>query len=182
MTLSRAFLIALLLTIAGLVMHSCVLDTRLKAAVSDRDRLNGAVEQQAREAKAKLKDLTAERDARQVLLDNARKAQELSDATSAATIATQARRLTALSVAGGGRLRDPYAAAGCGGGGPKGPDSAGAPAGEGHAGQTPGALSEQLSKFLVDQFRSADEVNAAYASCREDAFSLRSLLGEPALP
>lgn len=89
------------------------------------------------------------------------------------TISVLAGRVHAL-----GRLRDPGATVGRGGGG-SGTQSAGSTsAGDSQAAgaQADRFLSAELTGFLQRQASDADEVNAAYASCREDAFTVRALV------
>jgi hypothetical protein len=102
--------------------------------------------------------------------------QEIQDAKNRTTVVGLERRLRDAAGAAG-RLRDPNQA-GCGSGSGGAPDPAAAspvdraadPAAAG------GLLSRELTEFLLGKAASADEVNAAYASCRADAFRLRALV------
>ena len=89
------------------------------------------------------------------------------------TISVLAGRVHAL-----GRLRDPGATVGRGGGGSgtQSADSTGAGDSQADGAETGRFLSAELTEFLRSQAASADEVNAAYASCREDAFTVRALV------
>lgn len=149
---------------------------QLAAKTTAFDQLAGAVKQQKAQASAELTELTAQRDAAQTALNDAHRGQEIRDETAKKTIAQQATRLAALARAG--RLRDPNAASarcGDGGGGAQGDAAASAPAGAGHPAEAGGLLSVQLSGLLQRLTREADAINAAYASCRPDALTIRGL-------
>lgn len=92
--------------------------------------------------------------------------QNQKDQTHAKTIADLSSHLR-LTAGPAGRLRDPYAA-GCGGGSGSPAPQAASPAGDRATDRTEagGLVSEPLSRLLLELTASADEVNAAYASCR----------------
>ena len=73
-----------------------------------------------------------------------------------------------------GRLRDPHAAGcGAGSGGSTGEAAATANGSATDAPQTGGLLSAAATEFLFTLTREADTINAAYASCRPDAYAVR---------
>jgi hypothetical protein len=107
--------------------------------------------------------------------------QDLEDDQNRQTIAGLSARLRALAGPAGSaapavRLRDPnFQAAQCGGSGdrPPGDPAAAAAAGAPDRAEAGGLLSEQLSELLQRLAREADDINAAYASCRADAYTVR---------
>ncbi|MDP3652409.1 MAG: hypothetical protein Q8R67_12075 [Rhodoferax sp.] len=119
-------------------------------------------------------EITKTRKAEQALQDITN-TQNLKDANHAKTVADLSDRLRRIA-GPAGRLRDPHAGAGCGGG------SSGAPGADPGApgdrpadpAETGGLLSAELSGLLRERLREADDINAAYASCRADAYTLRS--------
>lgn len=132
-----------------------------------------AIEQQKREATAELLRLTDQVHATESRLQAALQDQNTKDYNHAQTIAALSDRLRAY--AGPGlRLRDPHAT-GCGPGG-TGPqsDTATAPdAGTTDPAQAGGLLSAELTGLLQRLAREADDINAAYTSCRADAYTVR---------
>ena len=110
-------------------------------------------------------------------LATAKNNQELTDAKHQKTIDDYSHRLRNLA-GPAGRLRDPHAAAAeCRPCSVKPQDPATAPAQPGAAdpAQAGGLLSAELSGLLRRLTREADDINAAYASCRADAYTLRTL-------
>ncbi len=107
-------------------------------------------------------------------LDTAKNNQELKDATHTKTITVFADRLRSAT-GPAGRLRDPNATQ-CGGSGgsPPGDPATATAAGPTDRAEAGGLLSEQLSELLQRLAREADDINAAYASCRADAYTLRA--------
>ena len=108
-------------------------------------------------------------------LSAATRQQETHDAQAQKTIADLDERLRNL--AGPGlRLRDPNATiARCWGGGGSAPGAATAPVAD-RAANGPdagGLLSVPLTELLRATMREADDINAAYASCRADAYAVR---------
>jgi hypothetical protein len=144
-------------------------------AVAQLDSLIKKVVAQKLEARLLFEKLTAEVKQLQARLNDAQKAQEKKDANNKATIDAQARRLADAAAAHGGQLRDPN---GCGRGGasPEGQGGAAAGTGEEHRAEAGGLLSAQLSRLLGKLTREADDINAAYESCRADAVNVRQAL------
>lgn len=99
--------------------------------------------------------------------------QELKDADNQKTIsglADQLRRAAGISY----RLRDPNAAPGCRLGGGSAPGQGAAAPGTG-ADNTPeagGLFSEQATRLFTELTREADDINAAYQSCRAYALEV----------
>lgn len=127
-----------------------------------------AMDKQKAEAAQKLAAAMAERDAIEQKLLAARQDQDIKDAKNRTTNASLSARLSALSANAGGRLRDPNADTGC-------RDSRDPPArsptatasdSRNDGAETSGLLSVQLSDLLREKLREADEINAAYTSCR----------------
>ena len=108
--------------------------------------------------------------------------QDLKDDQNRQTIAGLSARLRALagpagpagSAAPAVRLRDPNAPQ-CGGSGdrPPGDPATTAAAGATDRAEAGGLLSEPLTELLQRLAREADDINAAYASCRADAYTVR---------
>lgn len=106
-------------------------------------------------------------------LNEAKNNQELKDATHTQTIASLSDRLR-RATGPAGRLRDPNAAP-CGrsGGGPEGGPATPADAGATNGPEAGGLLSAELAELLRQLTFDADTINAAYASCRADAYTVR---------
>lgn len=134
-----------------------------------------AMEQLKVDARVKLDEATARRDAAEQALVAAKNKQEIADAKNKATNAALATKLATMSASAGGRLRDPNADVGCGGGGGDSTRPPTATAGDSHddGAETGGLLSVQLSDLLRERLREADEINIAYAACRADALHIR---------
>ena len=98
--------------------------------------------------------------------------QNLKDADNEKTITDISTKLHAAM-----RLRDPHAG-GCGGsgGGAPSPATGLANAGSADGPQAGGLLSAELSGLLQRLQAEADTINAAFASCKSDAISIRALL------
>lgn len=107
-------------------------------------------------------------------LQEAKNQQDRTDAKHTQTIAALSARLRAAAGPAGG-LRDPYATQ-CGGSGdrPASDPAAASAAGATDRAQASGLLSEPLAELLQQLTREADEINVAYASCRTDAYTVRS--------
>lgn len=144
--------------------------------VATYEQLVAKVVLQKKEARELLEKLTAEVAAAQAKLNDARKAQEKKDAENERTIAAQARRLVDAAAAHGGQLRDPNGPGGCRAS-PEGQGGAAAGAGGKDPAEAGGLLSKQLSGLLARLTGEADDINAAYASCRADAVEVRRALG-----
>ena len=132
-----------------------------------------AINDQKAKAAALLASETAKVHAAEQALQSITQTQNLKDANNVQTLADLSDRLR-RAAGPAGRLRDPHAA-GCGAGGGGAPGAAAAAASDratDHA-QTGGLLSERLSGLLRELAADADKINAAYASCRSDAFAVR---------
>lgn len=132
-----------------------------------------AIQKLQAEAATTLATETAKTRSAEQALATAKNNQELKDASHQKTIAGLSDRLrTAAGPAG--RLRDPNATQ-CGGSGgsPPGDPATATAAGPTDRAEAGGLLSKQLTQFLFDQAASADDINAAYASCRADAYTVR---------
>ncbi len=132
-----------------------------------------AIQKLQAEAAATLATETAKTRSAEQALATAKNNQELKDAIHQKTISSLSDRLRAAS-GPAGRLRDPSATQ-CGGGGgstPGDPATATA-AGATDRAEAGGLLSEPLTELLQQLVREADDINAAYASCRADAYTLR---------
>lgn len=106
-------------------------------------------------------------------LATAKNNQDVKDAKHQKTVADLSDRLRTLA-GPAGRLRDPYAAAcgQCGANPPADPASASQP-GAADPADAGGLLSAQLSGLLRRLTAEADTINAAYISCRADAYTVR---------
>lgn len=96
--------------------------------------------------------------------------QEITDATNQKKISKLSNDVRHLSGALG-RMRDPHSSNDCG---PKGSPSTSSGNSENNGAENGGLLSAEISQLLSTLTREADEINAAYISCRSDAFSIRS--------
>jgi hypothetical protein len=132
-----------------------------------------AIQKLKAEAATKLAAETAKTRSAEQALTEAKNHQELQDAKHQKTITDLSDRLR-RAAGHAGRLRDPNAAQ-CGGGGDRaqGEPATAASAGATDRAEAGGLLSEPLTELLQRLTRDADEINAAYASCRADAYTLR---------
>ncbi len=144
--------------------HQYVKGTQVQQAIdqvaTDKIKLAAAAELAAQVAKTaaaeqSLRDFTAK--------------QELKDANNQKVIAGMADKLQRSQSAG--RLRDPNATPGCrlGGSGTTDKTTAASGAGAGDGAQTGGLFSEPATRLFERLTREADDINAAYQSCREYA-------------
>lgn len=142
-------------------------------AMQERSIWESKIAEQKAEARKKLDEERAKTEEVEAKLTDARTTQETKDEANAKTIKSLAGDLRYFK-----RLRDPYAksGSGCSGGGAEGKDSASASAGSGDRAETSGLLSEGFSDLLRNLAREADELNIAYASCRQDAMTVRELM------
>ena len=137
-----------------------------------------ALAKQREEARKELDAAKLKTQETEALLRESKINQEHKDAENAQVISKQRKDLAYLAGTAG-RLFDPnYKGPGCreGGSGQAGADTGGAQSGSGDAAETSGLLSEELSGLLQQQAAEADGINAAYISCRADAFKLRELV------
>lgn len=166
-TLTRLVLVAALL--GGLYM----LERYVEQRGYDRAEAEhtAAIERLHADAAAQLADEVNKTRAAEQALNEAKNNQELNDATHTQTIAS----LSDLLRRAAGRLRDPNATP-CGrsGGSPEGGPAAPANAGATNAPEASGLLSAELAGLLQQLTFDADAINAAYASCRADAYTVRS--------
>ena len=106
-------------------------------------------------------------------LANLKNQQEMQDAANQKTVDDLSDRLR-RAAGPAGRLRDPNAPqCGPGGGAPPRDFAPTAVAGAADRAEAGGLLSEQLSGLLRRLSREADDINAAYASCKADALGVR---------
>lgn len=136
------------------------------------------IEAQKTAATQMLAEETAKTRAAEKTLQEKINQQEIKDEKNQKTVAALSGRLRVLA-GPAGRLRDPNASStGCGGGG-GGTTGAIATADGGGAAdpaETGGLLSADLSGLLQRLIREADDINAAYISCRVDTSSVRGIL------
>lgn len=106
-------------------------------------------------------------------LQAAKNSQEIKDAKNTQAITALSASLRAAA-GPAGRLRDPHATQ-CGGSSDRPPSDPATTTSVGATDptQTGWLLSKQLTEFLFEQARKADDINAAYASCRADAYTVR---------
>ncbi len=138
-------------------------------------RYNAAIEAQKSEAGQVLAAAVAKVEAADAALREFKDHQEVKDAQNKKTVDNLSGRLRTLAGVNG-RLRDPHADARCGdgGGSAQGQDSASAGHSPDDGAKGGGLLSADLSGLLRRLTREADEINAAYISCRADAEMVRA--------
>ncbi len=136
---------------------------------------NVKIEAQKKEAAAVLAKETARVATAERTLQNFKNRQEVKDVRNKKTVDTLASLLRDLA-GPAGRLRDPHADSGRGGGGSgsNGPDSAGTGNRPDNGSAPGGVLSAELTEFLQRLTIEADEINNAYISCRADAEAVRA--------
>jgi hypothetical protein len=135
-----------------------------------------AINQQKETAATLLATETDKARAAESALQAAKNNQEVQDAAHQKTVAGLSARLRKLA-GPAGRLRDPNAAGcGCGGGGATGPTTPAPGDRADDSAQSAGLLSAELTELLQRLAREADDINAAYSSCRGDAFAVRQYL------
>lgn len=169
-----------LLLVAALLGGLYMLERNIEQRGFDRAEADhtAAIERLHADAAAQLADEVNKTRSAEQALNDAKNDQELKDATHTQTIAGLSDRLR-RAAGPAGRLRDPNfqsgaAPCGRGGGGPQGEHAAAAGAGAADKPETGGLLSAELSGLLQRLNREADDINAAYASCRADAYTVRS--------
>ncbi len=164
------------LAAAALLAGAYALERHVEQRGYDRAaaEYTAAIQKLQAEAATTLAAETAKTRSAERALAAAKTNQELKDATHQKTIAGLSDRLrTAAGPAG--RLRDPNATpCGCGGDRPPGDPATATAAGATDRAAAGGLLSEPLTELLQRITREADDINAAYASCRADAYTVRS--------
>lgn len=135
----------------------------------------------ARELKDKaantLADETAKVRAAEKTLRAVLDAQEVQSAKDQKTVSNLSIRLRNLAAVNNGRLRDPYYAGRCGGGGNSPKDGTAASAGDsqGNGASAGGLFSPEFSGFLLNKDDAAERISAAYRSCRAYAFAVSGM-------
>ena len=134
-----------------------------------------ALDRQKIRAAATLASETSKVADREAELQEIKNQQDQKDATHKTAIADLSDRLR-RAAGPTGRLRDPHATPGCGGGssGPAGEAATATAGGSADPAETGGLLSVPLTDLLAEVLRESDDINAAYASCRADAYTLRA--------
>jgi hypothetical protein len=109
-------------------------------------------------------------------LQQAKNNQDMTDAKHTQTTSALSARLRAAA-GPAGRLRDPHATP-CGGGGDRASSdpATATSAGAADKPEAGGLLSKQLADLLQRLTHEADTINAAYASCRADAYTVRGTI------
>lgn len=134
---------------------------------------NRKIETQKKKAAAVLSKETAKVVAAERALQNFKNQQEVQDAQNKKITDNLTARLRALA-GSGGRLLDPHAGRGPGGGSAPGAAAAGPGDSRDHGAEAGGVLSAELTGLLQRLTVEADAVNLAYISCRADAESVRA--------
>jgi len=171
---SLAIYVLLAMTIL-LGVASCASTTMLKATRTALAVQNNAMKAQKEEAADRLRALNASVLAQQKQLDEHYLAGEKNDRTNLTKITTLQSDLRKLRVASQ-QLLDAAAAAGItglGGGAQQGGASAGAVAGAENRAEAYRLVPAAPDQEADDDAFDADQINAAYASCRADALKLR---------
>jgi hypothetical protein len=140
-------------------------------------RYSVAIDRQKLDAGAALAKETGKTRVAEQALQAFKNQQETNDAKNKLVLGTLAAQLR-VAAGPAARLRDPNAAAGCGGGGGGAPGADPARAGGGaeDGAEAGGLFSAEASGLFQQLTREADEVNVAYASCHADSFNLREVL------
>jgi uncharacterized membrane protein YdfJ with MMPL/SSD domain len=169
-----ARVVAFLAVIAALFGVIHYIDSRGYARAKAEDV--AAINAQKAEAASKLSAEKDKTSAAEKALAAITHAQELKDHDHEQTIAAMSDRLRSIT-GPSGRLRDPHAT-GCrsGGGGATSPAITTSSDRAENLAEDSGLLSADLSGLLQRLTREADDINAAYASCRADAFAVRQML------
>lgn len=167
---------ARLLLVAALLGGLYMLERHIEQRGYDRAKADytAAIERLHADAAAQLAEEVNKTRAAEQALNEAKNTRELKDATHTQTIASLSDRLR-RAAGPAGRLRDPNATH-CGGSGgdPEGGPATTANAGATNAPEAGGLLSAELAGLLQQLTREADDINVAYASCRADAYTVRS--------
>lgn len=158
---------ALILTAIGLAIstysYKTLYDTKSDALTS----LEESVKEQNATAQSKLERLTAERDAKQTLLDEQAKEQGAKDALAIAEIDRLSRELDNRPI----RVRYLPAPGGKGSGGAEGDEPRTAGTGTEDLATIAGVLPEANSRRLRAAIAEVETLSAAYASCRSTLYT-----------
>lgn len=165
----QVILVALCLILAGAAFLFHMQASKATHALSD---LKTQVAAQNHEAERQLLLLTAERDAKQAELEALHEVQERKDADAQAEINRLANELELRPI----RVRYVTAPGGSSGGGSPDPPDAHPQGSPGDGAETHGVLPEQNARRLREVITEAEQINAAYASCRAHLFALDSAL------
>lgn len=166
----QAILVALCLILAGATYLS---HKRSSSLSTELATVRAEVALQNEKAELLLADLTAERDAKQATLQALHEAQERKDADAQLEIARLNRELEQRPI----RVR--YVTTNPSGprsGGSTDPPDANPQGSPGDGAETHGVLPEQNARRLREVIAEAEQINAAYASCRAHLFALDSTL------
>lgn len=177
----------LLAACVALGVASCASTTMLKSTRSalattkaTLKTTNDRIREQKREAAGELRAANASVLAQQKRLDAAYQSQEKTDATNGKTIDGLRSDLRRVRAAARGLLDAADSARrGDGGEAQQGEAAAGAHGGAGDRAQADRVLPATADEEGDDDAYEADRVNAAYASCRADAFSVRVISTPP---
>lgn len=173
-----AKLIAALALLAALFFAEQYVESRGYDRAKAEDK--AATEQIKREAADQLATLTGQVREKEHALQAVTDTQNIKDKDHEKTISNLSDRLR-RAAGPAGRLRDPNATAGCGGSGSGTSGQAASSAGDraSDTAETGGLLSGPITELFQQLTRDADDINAAYASCRVDAYSVRGLQPPP---
>lgn len=165
--------VAVALAGAGAWAARAYYQPQLEASQSALQRLAGAVEEQQRQAAAKLAQLTDERDQIQNKLNAASAAQEKKDADAQKQIAA----LAADSRGQPMRVRLDACNPGAGGGSGRAQAQGAQLAAPGSAdpAQAYGVLPDRNAQSLIGLMEEAEQINAAYSSCRASLLTWSAL-------
>lgn len=172
-TVQRAvhvILVALCLILAGAAFLS---HKRSLSLITELATVRAEVALQNERAELLLADLIAERDSKQAALQALHEAQERKDADAQLEIARLNRELEQRPI----RVRYVTTSASrAGGGGSSYPSDTNFQDSPGDGAETNGVLPEQNARRLRKVIAEAEQINAAYASCRAQLFSLHTTL------
>lgn len=176
-TTNKLILGAILATavMAGLGYAGYRIDRRATAIENSRWQME--IKELKLQASRELTLARDQRDLAQGKLNQALAEQERKDDANKEIVAGFELKLRAARALSAGRMRDPNAT-GCRGGGQDATgQGSGSPVNGGNnPAETSGLLSAELTGLLDKLTREADDINVAYASCRADAFTIRSLI------
>lgn len=156
---------------AGAWVARAYYQPRLDSSQSALLRLSGAVEQQGRQAQAQLAQLTTERDAKQNQLNAAKAAQEVNDDQAQKQIATLADQSRSQSMRVRVIARQESGAAGDSGASATAQESHASASSAANGTETIWLLPGRNQESVIRLMDEAEQINAAYASCRATLFS-----------